>query len=221
MATVSTAWRIYATQLQPALATVWALGGPPAWLSLAMAAHESGVPPFSNSTYVLAQNPWGVACWSGSAEYQCGDGGFVIYPSLQDAATNFVQALGPNRLVYRNDPVAFMDELQESGWDATNTPTYADSVLYTWGPYATAALAAIGADDTTGVIPPSYQGSSVAGSSTSTSGSSATSTTSTNTVPSNYPPGIGLETSSFPWPLVLTVGAIAAVVIVSEEVFPW
>lgn len=145
------AWTDYANEFLPAVRYLYTSAGLPAWLPLAMAAHESGVPPLAGSTLRVETNPWGVRPWSGSAQYgqYCGSNGcFVTYPSLLAAAGNLLLALGPQRLQYASNPVAFMHNLGATGWDA-GEPGYRDAVLYTWGPPAQAALQAIGADPTT------------------------------------------------------------------------
>ncbi|MHB1670180.1 hypothetical protein [Thiomonas sp.] len=160
------AWTDYAATLLPAVQAVRAAGGPPAWLSLAMAAHESGVPPQPGCTLLVEGNPWGVTCHT--SRYPChataSGYSFQVYPTLLDAASDLIVALGPQRLQYASDPVAFMDNLQATGWDYP-PGGYADSVLYTWGPPATAALKAIGVDVNTGQ-PPAPSGGPQGGGST-------------------------------------------------------
>jgi hypothetical protein len=144
------AWTDYASEFLPALRYLHAAGGLPAWLMLAMAAHESGVPPQAGSTLLVETNPWGVVCHT--SEYPCHDAGngysFQVYPSIRAAAQDLIVALGPQRLQYAGDPVRFMDNLQATGWDYP-PDGYADSVLYTWGPPAQAALQALGVDPVT------------------------------------------------------------------------
>jgi hypothetical protein len=147
-------WTDFAATMLPALRYLYRSAGLPAWLTLAMAAHESLyldgtlVP---DSTYLDETNPWGVRPWSGSAQYGqfCGENGcFVVYPDIMAAAQNLVAALGAQRLQYASDPVAFMRDLDATGWD-NGAPGYSNSVLYTYGPPAKAALLAIGVDTVT------------------------------------------------------------------------
>jgi len=146
-------WTAYAQEMLPAIQFLYQQTGLPAWLTLAMAAHEeltlSGHVA-SDSTFVSDNNPWGVRCHTSS--YPCSPDDFQVYPSLMAAAQDLINALGPQRLQYAADPAAFMNNLQATGWDGPppESDGYADSVLYTYGPMAKQALRAIGVDPTTG-----------------------------------------------------------------------
>lgn len=145
------AWTDYALALQPGLAYIYQrANGLPAWVPLAMAAHESGVPPISYSTYVTAHNPWGIV---DDPLYPTVNG-FTMYPSLQAAWTAFPGRIPASALAVAQSPAAFMQALQADGWDGPPPASngYASSVLYTWGPNARAALTAIGADPVTGML---------------------------------------------------------------------
>jgi hypothetical protein len=153
------AWTDYAELLLDPIRYLYRQAGLPCWLTLAMAAHESGVPPDPQSTLVLERNPWGVVCFE--AQYPCSHG-FQVYPDLMAAARSLLLALGPDRLRYASDPVAFVQYLQATDWDVP-PDDYANSILYTWGPPAQRALVALGLDITTGQPPaaPAQGGTSV------------------------------------------------------------
>lgn len=131
------AWTDYATLLLPAIQPAAAGSGAPEWVLLAMAAHESGVPPVANSSLVLQQNPWGIGC-DGSA------GSCAVYPSLGAAGQALPGLLPANALSVAGDPAAFVATLQADDWSGNPYGSYATSVLDYWGPPAQAALAAIG-----------------------------------------------------------------------------
>lgn len=140
-------WAEFADAMLPGVQWLYQNTTLPAWLTLAMAAHESGVPVQAGSTYAVETNPWGVRCFQ--PQYACSSEDFQVYPSLLAAAQSLPAALGPSRLAFASDPAAFMSNLQATGWDVPATG-YAASVLYTYGPAAQEALESIGADITTG-----------------------------------------------------------------------
>jgi hypothetical protein len=150
------AWRSYAESLLPGLQVIHARTGLAAWVALAMAAHESGVPPAADSSYVLQRNPWGIGC-SGQP------GSCAVYPSLLAAADALPALLPANALAGATNPERFMTALQADDWSGTTggldsgdpcapASSYAYSVLGCWGPQAEAALAAVGADVVTGQV---------------------------------------------------------------------
>lgn len=132
------AWTDYATLLLPALQPAAAGSGAPEWVLLAMAAHESSVPPVSDSSLVEQLNPWGIGC-DGSP------GSCAVYASLAAAGQALPGLLPANALAVAGDPSAFMAQLEADDWSGNPTGNYASSVLDYWGPLAQAALAAIGA----------------------------------------------------------------------------
>lgn len=143
-------WAEFATALLPGLRDIYSATGVPAWLALAMAAHESGVPVSADSAYAVERNPWGVRCFQ--SQFECSGTGFQMYPDVTTAATSFAEALPASALVQASDPAAFMGALQAEGWDgpAPASDGYAASVLGTWGPPAQAALSGLGVDLITG-----------------------------------------------------------------------
>jgi len=142
------AWTDYALRLLPACRWLYAHAGLPCWLALAMAAHESGVPPQPDSTLVTSSNPWGVRCFEQT--YPCSADDFQIYPSLLAAAEDLPAALGPQRLALVGNPLAFLQDLEYTGWDGPPPNGYAQSVYVDWAPPARAALRALGVDPVTG-----------------------------------------------------------------------
>lgn len=176
-------WQAFAASLLPGLQAIYAGGGPPAWVALAMAGHESitldGIVP-ADSTYAVENNPWGVRPYSGEPYpiYNGTNGAFIDYPSLLDASTDLLVALGPTRLALADDPTAFMDELQSSGWDGAPPASdgYAASVLGTYGPRAQASLAALGVDLVTAQPPTSAGAGGEGGAAGPPAGSSGSAT---------------------------------------------
>ncbi len=149
-------WADLASALLPGLQVIYAGGGVPAWLALAMAGNECGIPVVADSTFAIENNPWSVRPHAGEnwPSYDGGNGLFILYPDLTTACRDLLAALGPQRLQYAGDPAAFMSNLQATGWDG-NPPAsdgYAAAVL-ALGPQAQAALAALGVDATTGLAP--------------------------------------------------------------------
>ena len=139
------AWTDYATQLLPAVVPAAAGSGAPAWVLLAMAAHESGVPPVPGSSLVYGgeHNPWGVGC-NGTA------GSCAVYPTLAAAGQALPGLLPANALAVAGNPQAFMAALQADDWSGDPYGDYASSVVGYWGPLAQSALQAIGVDPVTG-----------------------------------------------------------------------
>lgn len=134
------AWTDYATLLLPAIVPAAAGSGAPAWLLLAMAAHESGVPPVPNSSLVYGgeNNPWGIGCPN------C-----AVYGSLAAAGQALPRLLPANALAVSGDPQAFMDTLQADDWSGNPYGSYAADVLQI-GVAAAAALQALGVDPVSG-----------------------------------------------------------------------
>lgn len=151
MAQIQTTWSGFAQSLLPGLRYIHQHGGLAAWVPLAMAARESGVPTAADSTYVNANNPWGIRCFQ--SQYPCSADDFQVYPTLYDSSVSFVAAVGPVRMAYAGQPLAFLQQLQASGWSGPGAQSagYADLIFYTWGPPAQNALAALGVDIVTGL----------------------------------------------------------------------
>lgn len=145
------AWTDYVESMLPASTYLYQATGLPAWLTTAMAAHESGVPPASDSTHVIDNNPWGVRCWN--TRYPCSQFDFLIYPNVLSAAADLVGALGPSRLQYASNPRQFLQDLATTGWEGppAEETGYPASVLNEWAPPAKVAFSALGLNPTTGL----------------------------------------------------------------------
>lgn len=147
------AWAAYTEELLPAVQAAVASTGAAAWVLLAMAAHESGVPPVAGCSLLTSQNPWGLGCPNNCTNY-------ASLAAAGEDLGNEIPESPVNARAVAADPVAFMEALQADDWSGSLTG-YADSVLYYWGPQAQDALTALGYNTVTGQ--PTYPSESSSG----------------------------------------------------------